>query len=280
MKEIELNNKTYLFKEIPNTNNINILKFTVYLQFLYNICRKLLLSIIQRNTNVKTTIGFVVSVIDKISENLISIILLSSKGFATNTAIILVNLIELRTDLKYISKKPNKIEDWFKHQKKYTKPWQFKNQIKEISSNDEEIKLERAIYEICSIAKHGNPAGIDIGFNIGLKDEEIFINLDRQYRLTDYLYWTYVYTSDSIKSSLEIVDKFKIDIPNIEEELEKLSKDINLLYNEILTQKVRDYIYQKNPELKNIDNELERLKSEKSRVESEIKAIEKQIRKI
>lgn len=279
MQEIEVDNKTYLFLEIPNAKNINVFKFLVHLQILYNICRDLIRKIISGNKNIKTTIGFVVSILDKISESLISIMLLSSKGLATNTAIILVNIIELRTDLKYISKKPKKIEEWFIHQKKYTKPWKFFNQIKEITNVKEEIDLERTIYEICSIAKHGNPAGIDIGFNIGIKDNDIFVNLDKEYRLTDYLYWAYVYTSDSIKSSLDIATKSGINIPNVTEELDKVSKDINSLFNKILTQKVKDYVYQKYPELVRIDKEMERLKIEQLRVKEEIDTLEKQIRK-
>jgi len=279
MNEIEINNKTYLFQELPNTENADILEFLVYLQELYNICRKLLKSLIRSNKKVKTTVGFVGAIIDRISENLISIMLLSSKGLTANTAIILTNLIELRTDLKYISRKPNKIEEWLSHEKKYKKPWNFTSQIKEMASNDEEIQLERFIYEVCSIAKHGNPAGIDIGFNIGPNDKGLFYNQNKEYRLTDYLYWTYVYTSDAIKSSLVIISKAGIKVLSVAEELEKVSKNIRRLFGQITTKKVMDYVYQEHPELRTIDKEIERLEIEKMRVKSEIEAIEKQINK-
>ena len=280
MTQIEVNNKTYHYQEIPNTDNKEVLEFLVYIQTLYNICRKLLISILRENKKVKTTIGFVGGIIDRISESLISIMLLSSKGLSTDVAIILVNLIELRTDLKYISKKPNKIEEWFNHGKRWTKPWRFSNQIKEITNNEKELELEKTIYEACSIAKHGNPVGYDIGFNIGLKDNGIFYTKsNKEYRLTDYLFWTYVYTSDSIKSSLDIVYKFGINLSYIIDELDEVSKRVEALFKRILNQKVMDYVYRENPELVEIDKELERLQLEEIRLKAEIESIEKQIRK-
>ena len=118
MTKIEIDNKTFHYKEIPNTDNKDVLEYLVYLQDLHNICRDLLESLVKENKKVKTTIGFVGSIIDRISESLISILLLSAKGFSIDVAIILLNIIELRTDLKYISKKPEKIIEWFNHIKK------------------------------------------------------------------------------------------------------------------------------------------------------------------
>lgn len=242
MTKIVINNKIFHYNEIPNTDDKEVIEFLVYLQALYDICRDLLLNLIQENKNVKTTIGFVGGIIDRISESIISILLLSSKGFTTDIGIILVNIIELRTDLKYISKKPEKIEEWFNHEKRHTKPWKFFHQIKEITNNEEELEREKKVYEICSIAKHGNPAGGDIGFNIGLKDNNIFIDTDKNYRLTIYLFWTYIYVSDSIKSSLNIVNEFSIEQPKILDDLEKVSKEINLLFDRIISKKIIDKI--------------------------------------
>lgn len=279
MTKIEINNKTFHYNEIPNTDEKEVLEFLIYLQALYNICRNLLINLIKENKEVKTTIGFVGSIIDRISESIISILLLSSKGFSIDVAIILLNIIELRTDLKYISKRPEKIQEWFNHEKRWTKPWRFSHQIKEITNNEKELELEKIVYEVCSIAKHGNPVGCDIGFNLGLKDNGIFTKPDKNYRLTDYLFWTYVYTSDSIKSSLNIVSKFSIKLPKILDDLEEVSNKINALSNRIISKKVRDYIYRENPELERIDNELERLKNEEQRLKAEIDNIENQIGK-
>ena len=109
MTEIKIENKTYRINELPNTENKEVLEFLIYLKELHSICRELFLCLIQENKKVKTTIGFVGSLIDRISESLISIMLLASKGFTTDVAILLVNLIELRTDLKYISINPKKL---------------------------------------------------------------------------------------------------------------------------------------------------------------------------
>jgi len=279
MKELKIENTTYRINEIPNTENKEVLEFLIYLKELHSICRELFLCLIQENKEVKTTIGFIGSLIDRISNSLISIMLLASKGFSTDVAILLVNLIELRTDLKYISKNPKKIDEWFTHKKRFTKPWKFSQQIKEITTNEEELKAEKNIYEFCSIAKHGNPVGYDIGFDFGLKDDGIYVALDKDYRLTDYLFWTYLYTSDAIKSSLVIVEKFQIVPQRITGKLEKVSAKIGGLYEKVISKKIMKYVYEMNPELMEIDKKLEVLKREQKRVKSVIEEIEKQIKK-
>jgi len=280
MTEIKIENKTYRINELPNTENKEVLEFFIYLKELHSICRELFLCLIQENKKVKTTIGFVGSLIDRISGNLISIMLLASKGFTTDVAILLVNLIELRTDLKYISKNPKKIDEWFNHKKRWKKPWKFSQQIKDITSDDKELEeVEKKIYEFCSIAKHGNPVGYDIGFNFGLKDNGIFLDLNKDYRLTDYLFWAYVYTSDAIKSSLIIVERFQIVPQNITDKLENVSAKIGGLYEKVISKKIMKYVYERNPELMEIDKKLEVLKREQKRVKAKIEEIKKQIKK-
>lgn len=255
MTKFKINNKNFCFNEIPNTDDKEVLEFLVYLQELYDICRNLLLNLAEENKKIKTTIGFVGSIIDRISESIISIILLSSKGFSRDVAIILVNIIELRTDLKYISNKPEKIEEWFNHKNLNKKPWKISHQIKEIVNSEEELKREKNIYEICSIAKHGNPAGYDTGFNIGLKGNGIFIYPNNNNsKLPIYLYWTFVYISDSIKSSLNIVSKFSIEPSKILNDLEEVSKKVNVLSSRIISNEIMDYINKSNLELRNNGN--------------------------
>ena len=205
--------------------------------------------------------------------------LLASKGFTTDVAILLVNLIELRTDLKYISINPKKIDEWFNHKERCAKPWKFSQQIKDITIDKEEFKVEKRIYEFCSIAKHGNPVGYDIGFNFGLKDNGIYLALDKDYRLTDYLFWTYVYMSDAIKSSLVIVERFQIVPQNITDKLENVSAKIGGLYDKVISKKIMKYVYEMNPELMEIDKKLEVLKREQKRVKAKIEEIKKQIKK-
>jgi len=278
MTELKIENKTYKINEIPNTENKDILEFLIYLSELHSICRELFLYLIQENKKVKTTIGFVGSLVDRISNSLMSIILLASKGFTTDVAILLVNLIELRTDLKYISKYPNKIDEWFNHKKRFIKPWKFSQQIKEITTDEEEIETEKNIYEFCSIAKHGNPVGYDIGFDFGLKDDGIFVALDKDFRLTDYLNWTYLYTVDAIKSSLVIVEKYQIVSQNTTNKLDKVSAKIGGLYGKLISKRIRNYVYEMNPELSEIDKKLEVLKREQKKLKLKLKKLKNKSR--
>ena len=173
-----------------------------------------------------------------------------------------------------------KIDEWFNHEKRREKPWKFSQQIKNITSDDKELEeVEKKVYESCSIAKHGNPIGYDIGFNLGLKDNGIYLALDKDYRLTDYLFWTYVYTSDAIKSSLVIVERFQIVPQNITDKLENVSAKIGGLYEKVISKKIMKYAYEMNPELMEIDKKLEVLKREQKRVKVKIEEIEKQIKK-
>jgi len=129
MKKTESTKHKYHFNDLPFTENKEVLKYVIYSQELYQIIRSLIGLIINKNTKVKTTVGFVGGVLDRIGESIMAISYLSSKGFNRDPAVILVNLIELRTDLKYVSENHSEVEKWFKHKKRNYKPWRFSAQI-------------------------------------------------------------------------------------------------------------------------------------------------------
>jgi hypothetical protein len=270
MKKVEIENHKYHFNDLPFTENKEVLEYVIYFQELYQIIRNLIGLIVNKNTEVRTTVGFVGGLLDRISESIMAISYLSSKRFNRDSAVVLVNLIELRTDLKYISEKPKEIEKWFKHEKKNYKPWRFSFQIN--SFEDKQlIEIDKTIYEICSMAKHGNPVGKDIGFNLGISEEGLFYNGNGDSRITDYLQWAYFYGVDAIESGLKIVQEHGLEFPTIQKDLKNLEMKTKSFTVKILERKIWDYVYQENPKIKELDEKLEKLTREKEKIEKKIK---------
>jgi len=278
-ERIQINNSTYQFSDLPFTNNKDVLEFSVYLQELYQIIRNFISLIINENTKVKITIGFVGGILDRIGESLMSTSYLSVKGFNRDVAIILVNLIELRTDLKYVSENPNEASNWLSHKERNHKPWRFSKQIEALKS-DEMKRADKKIYELCSMAKHGNPVGIDVGFNIGVCEEGIFYGGQNTNRITDYLHWAYYYAVDAVEAGLKILESYELKFPTVQNEINDLTKKVNLLNSKCLKRKIIEYAYQMHPEIKQIDEEIKRLTEEKEAVDRKIKALRQNINEI
>lgn len=274
MKKVEIENHKYRFSDLPFTENKEVLEYVIYLQELYQIVRSLIRQILDKNTKIRTTVGFVGGLLDRICETIMAISFLSSKKFNRDCAVVLLNLIELRTDLKYISENPKEIEKWFKHEKKNRKPWRFSFQINSFK-NKQLAEIDKTIYEICSIAKHGNPVGKDIGFNLGISGEGIFYKGDSDSRVTDYLHWAYFYGIDAIESGLKIVREHGLEFLLIQKHLKDLKKKTKSFTAMILERKIWDYVYKENPKLKKLDEKLEKLTRDKDKLESKIKHLYK-----
>lgn len=243
MHKIMENNKTskYDLYELPFTEDENILEYTHLLQHLHDIMHNLTLEIVARNEQVKTSIGFIVSLLDRIRESFVSIAYLSLKGLHRDVAIILLNLIELRTDLKYISENPHELTKWFEHKERYKKPWPFSKQLKDIGTEE-----DKRIYEICSMAKHGNPVGLDIGFNCGLSGKNLFLNDSSVSRINEFLYWTYYYGADSIESSFEILKVKKMNFEKTENNFNQFKEVSRSITSKLLERRILDLVNLKN----------------------------------
>lgn len=270
MEKIESKKQKYHFNDLPFTENKEVLKYVIYFQELYQIIRNLIGLIINENTKVKITVGFVGGVLDRIGESIRAISYLSSKGFNRDPAVILVNLIELRTDLKYVSKNHNKVEKWFEHEKRNYKPWRFSVQIDSLDDKGM-IATDKKVYEMCSMAKHGNPVGKDIGFNLGVCEEGLFYASDNDSRITDYLHWTSYYGVDAIEAGLKIVEEYGLAFPTIQKDLNDLKNRMEPFITKNLEKKIMDYVYQENPIIKEYDDKLKNLTMEKEEIERKIR---------
>ena len=273
MKKVGIGNHKYHLNDLPFTDNQEVLEYAIYFQELYQIIRNLILLIINKNKMVRITVGFVGGLLDRISDSIMAILYLSIKGFNRDCAVVLLNVIELRTDLKYISEKPKEIEKWLTHEKRNCKPWRFSSQIN--SFEDKQlIKTDKGIYEICSMAKHGNPVGKDIGFNLGISEEGLFCKDKDDSRITDYLHWTY-YGVDAIESGLKILQEHGLEFPTIQKDLKNLEMKSKPFIGKIIKRKVWDYVYQENPEIKELDEKIEKLTGEREGVKRKIKHLSK-----
>ena len=108
--------------EFPNINDPYVYRHILYVGKISAIVKKLILEIIEKNKNVKVTIGVVLSILDRILECGISLQHLAVKGFVRDSSVLLLNIIELRLDLQYISLSKDREDIWLKSTKQNKKP--------------------------------------------------------------------------------------------------------------------------------------------------------------
>ena len=159
---------------------------------------------------------------------------------------------------------------WFEHEKRNCKPWRFSVQIDSLDDK-EMIATDKKVYEMCSMAKHGNPVGKDVGFNLGVSEKGLFYGGDNDSRITDYLHWTSYYGVDAIEAGLKIVEACGLNFSMIQKELNDLKNRMKPFISENLERKIMDYVYQENPKIKEYDEKLKKLTIEKEEIERKIR---------
>lgn len=169
--------KPYKIQEVPDINDQRIYSFCFYVQNIQTVIHELLLSIIEENKKVQISLGIVFGLLHRIIECSTSIQLLAIKGRARDIAILLLNIMELRIDLQYMSLDSNRLQVWKNHENSWRKPWKLHNQLKEICKTEDELEAERDVYHLFSMIKHGNPASTYGNLNKLFKDNTQFINI-------------------------------------------------------------------------------------------------------
>jgi len=94
----------------------------------------------------------------KLRETFNSILLLALNGCVRDASVLLLTLIELKLDVKYIGCDESRADRWLKHSQMERKPWKVGNLITELYPDTSEREASTYIYRYYSAIKHANPA--------------------------------------------------------------------------------------------------------------------------
>lgn len=235
--------KQFKLVEFPNVNDPRIYTFSYHLQNIQNTAQTLILNIIDKNKEVKVTIGIVVAILKRIQECVTSIQLLAIKGRSRDIAILLLNVMELRVDLQYIALNVDREDEWINHENEWRKPWEMSKQLKEIYEDKEDLEAERDMYHLFSMIKHGSPASKhknlssliknmeatrNISFDISITNKELQLDLSRaKNMIVPYLYGAGINISEACIASFKILARHRLTFRKIDKELKSQVQNLS-----------------------------------------------------
>jgi hypothetical protein len=234
--------KQYKIREFPNINDQRIYIFCFHVQNIATVIHNLLVSIVEENKQVDVSLGIVFSLLHRILECSTSIQLLAIKGRARDIAVLLLNIMELRINLQYMSLDTNRLQEWKNHENSWQKPWKLDNQLKEICKTKRELEAERDMYHLFSMIKHGSPASTHDGFNNSDDDVRITniaftissepngmrIDLSKSnYLLSTYIFATGTNLYEACIAGLQVLSSLGLNFPEIEKRLKRSYHELN-----------------------------------------------------
>lgn len=89
---------------------------------------------------------------------------LLSRSRIRDAAALICTLIELRTDLGYMSRSPARMQKWIDHDNTHNVPWTMGKKITSIYSDATDQRIQGEIYRYYCAVKHGNPKANEHAF--------------------------------------------------------------------------------------------------------------------
>jgi hypothetical protein len=157
--------------EFPVVDDQNVLAFCFHSQHIRTAAGALIVSITEQAGSRPIGKADLVALmlLTRLAECLLSFELLTSRGCERDAAVLLVTLTELSLDLRYLETRPGQVEVWVAHDKRRRKPWKVADQIEALYANENDRDAAERNYELCSMVKHGNPAGGNLTLPIGIE---------------------------------------------------------------------------------------------------------------
>lgn len=163
-------------RELPTIDAPDLIKNFVVLQEmrlqLVTFTRSILAQLHEHPLLMPTRI--VLSFLHRTTECSLSAETLCLKNRHRDAAILILSLIELRCDIKYIARDLDWVNEWTDHTKQNKKPWRVRSQIDELFI-DSEHEAEVSLYRQYSMVKHCNPAGLSFAFPLAATRAELIL---------------------------------------------------------------------------------------------------------
>lgn len=139
--------------------------------------RDLLLALLGHNSG-KTprVLGSVATMIlSRSVECLESIELLVGFGRDRDAGVLLVSLLELSFDARYLQGNEARAALWLSHAESGRKPWRVSDLIRELHPDKADRDAVEENYRRFSMIKHGNPVAAQSGFPVAIRGDKLFL---------------------------------------------------------------------------------------------------------
>jgi hypothetical protein len=214
----------------------------------------LISEITQQSQEIKQTspsLFISIVLLERVAECLSSIKLLILFGQKRDAAILILNLIELRLDLLYISLNSKNADEWLDHSKEHTKPWKVSFLFRQLYSEPRELEAEQDNYKRFSMVKHGNPLGGIMSFPIEITNRALLFNEEEPtFTSALYLYISGVECHRICNAAIVIAEKIGYQLENINKRLTYIMDNFQTLYDHFILSAVDQLIdRQEIPEL-------------------------------
>lgn len=268
-----MNTFEYRINELPTIEDKNVLCFLCLAERIKPHLHDLAVASGTTKTDVRVRLGIVTSMLNRILECSTSVAYLILKGRTRDASILLLNIYELKLDLEYISLKKDRENIWLEHNKKNLKPWKVDDQLKEISKSENEYLAEKEFYRNLSMIKHGNYAGNEISFSLSIRGDKIIMKEPNEEDLFVLIFAMSAIVYKSGIASISILHRIGEKFPDIERKLASTYNEFEEAFFSFLSERVKNYIYEQNPEIRELDEKIKILKDEQRKLEFELKKL-------
>lgn len=264
--------------DYPNIDDRNVLEAGVLTQKTRNKLLELFRYSIEMNKELKTSLGVVAAILDRMAECCLSIEILALKARVRDSAILMLNLLELKIDLQYIALNHNRISEWLSHNKENHKPWRVSNQLFELYPDNKERDSEMCFYRHCSMVKHGNPSGEHVSFGINFKPDRLTMLSSNKNLIPNYLFAAALTLIEGGKAAIKILSHIQPVDNEMENIFDDLEKELSLEHEQYLIRIWKKYEYEKSKELNLLDKKKAVLEEKKAACDSELARLDKNIK--
>jgi len=229
----------------PSVKDPFVNRFCFVVQNMRDEITNLLRSVIHQAGDKRLRQSNIVSImiLYRIKESMNSIMLLITKGFERDAAVLLLTVIELSLDLKYISLDHLRAKEWIRHNVQHKKPWSVGKLFEELFVNEKERQAAKNIYTNFSMVKHGNPLGGTASFPLGLDDGWLTVRQDHPSDnvLATYLFCLGTECYEAVKAAVKDFSESGFDTSKSEVAIEKLDTELQAINRKHVKYMVLEY---------------------------------------
>jgi hypothetical protein len=180
------------------------------------------------------------------SETSFSLEILIAKGRNRDAAILLLALMELRLDMRYVALDRSRVQRWLENADAGRKPWLVREQIKAVFVDRGEREAELDSYRQLCMVKHGNPVGGLATLPVVFRPDEIgLVDTHDQPRLAiPHLFAAGCYLRDGFRAAVALGYETYEPLQGVAGDLEKALDRLSHLHDAHVKVLLKEYLEQ------------------------------------
>ena len=198
-----------IHREFPNVEDRSVTQTVVALGALRSAILRGFKAVLEnfRDKPVTPEFRLFVGVQLRMTECCLSLEILVSKGRNRDAAILLLTLLELRLDLRFVAQDPSRVAVWLSNTDVARKPWGVTKQIKSLFTHEAERDAELEMYRFLSMIKHGNPVSGISGFPASFEGDALaFYSVEADFNQSKtILFGAGTYLKDGFMTTIQLL---------------------------------------------------------------------------